>query len=121
MKVRAKTETSAQSRASLKRYAKKRDFSRTVEPKPETKRAGSSAWQFVVQKHSARRLHYDLRLELDGVLKSWAVTRGPSLVVGDKRLAVHTEDHPIEYLEFEGLITRGEYGGGAMVFWVSGL
>jgi bifunctional non-homologous end joining protein LigD len=119
-RAKAKTRTPAASRASLKRYQDKRDFSRTGEPKPAPKRNQTSAWQFVVQKHAARRLHYDLRLELGGVLKSWAVTRGPSLVVGDKRLAVHTEDHPIEYLEFEGLIPRGEYGAGAMIVWDRG-
>src|ERR1700736_2937948 len=107
----------------LKDYAGKRDFARTVEPQPKraTKRRGKAAGlQFVVQKHAARRTHYDLRLELDGVLKSWAVTRGPSLAVGDKRLAVRTEDHPMQYLDFEGNIPRGEYGGGAMIVWDRG-
>jgi bifunctional non-homologous end joining protein LigD len=107
----------------LKDYAGKRDFSRTAEPKP--RRAGktrgkAAGLQFVVQKHAARRTHYDLRLELDGVLKSWAVTRGPSLAVGDKRLAVRTEDHPMQYLDFEGNIPNGEYGGGAMIVWDRG-
>ncbi len=99
-------------------YAGKRDFTRTSEPPPG---AGASAGgAFVVQKHAARRLHYDLRLELDGVLKSWAVTRGPSLTLGEKRLAVRTEDHPIEYLDFEGNIPKGEYGGGSMIVWDRG-
>src|SRR5579859_103328 len=103
---------------SLAEYARKRDFARTPEPKAET--GGDTAGQFVVQKHAARRLHYDLRLELDGVLKSWAVTRGPSLTLGEKRLAVRTEDHPIEYLAFEGNIPKGEYGGGSMIVWDRG-
>jgi bifunctional non-homologous end joining protein LigD len=99
-------------------YRRKRDFSRTREPEP--RRAGDNGRQFVVQKHAARRLHYDLRLELDGVLKSWAVTKGPTLTVGEKRLAVRTEDHPIEYLDFEGVIPKGEYGGGTMIVWDRG-
>ena len=102
----------------LKDYEAKRDFTRTAEPKPGRGRCAGS--QFVVQKHAARRLHYDLRLELDGVLKSWAITRGPSLVPAEKRLAVRTEDHPIAYLDFEGNIPRGEYGGGAMIIWDRG-
>ena len=102
----------------LEIYRQKRDFRRTAEPEP---RIGTGTqWQFVVQKHAARRLHYDLRLELDGVLKSWAVTRGPSLVPGEKRLAVHTEDHPMDYLEFEGNIPKGEYGGGSVLVWDRG-
>jgi bifunctional non-homologous end joining protein LigD len=105
-------------RKKLTEYASKRDFART--PEPQAQAAASGAGEFVVQKHAARRLHYDLRLELDGVLKSWAVTRGPSLTVGEKRLAVRTEDHPIEYLNFEGNIPRGEYGGGSMIVWDRG-
>ena len=103
----------------LTEYNRKRDFARTPEPKAAPAKKADGAG-FVVQKHSARRLHYDLRLELDGVLKSWAVTRGPSLTVGEKRLAVHTEDHPIAYLTFEGNIPKGEYGGGAMIVWDRG-
>ena len=105
-------------RAPLKEYARKRDFARTPEPAPAP--AARKGTGFVVQKHDARRLHYDLRLELDGVLKSWAVTRGPSLTVGEKRLAVRTEDHPLQYLDFEGNIPRGEYGGGSMIVWDRG-
>src|SRR5580704_2964750 len=115
--TKAKTTTKLRAKP-LAEYAGKRDFARTPEPKPEA--AGAATGEFVVQKHAARRLHYDLRLELDGVLKSWAVTRGPSLTLGEKRLAVHTEDHPIEYLDFEGNIPRGEYGGGSMIVWDRG-
>jgi len=103
---------------SLATYRAKRDFSITSEPK--AKRAKSQGNRFVVQKHDARRLHYDLRLELDGVLKSWAVTRGPSLVPGEKRLSVHTEDHPLKYIDFEGVIPAGQYGGGTMIVWDQG-
>ena len=102
----------------LKAYREKRDFARTSEPKPKIGRG--SGWRFVVQRHDARRLHFDLRLELNGVLKSWAVTRGPSLVPEEKRLAVQTEDHPMEYLEWEGVIPKGEYGGGTMIVWDRG-
>src|SRR6202030_3804151 len=102
----------------LKEYGRKRDFAKTSEPPPKPIRGKGR--EFVVQKHAARRLHYDLRLELDGVLKSWAVTRGPSLTLGEKRLAVRTEDHPIEYLDFEGNIPKGEYGGGSMIVWDRG-
>nr|WP_084731289.1 DNA ligase D [Microvirga vignae] len=104
--------------APLAAYTAKRDFAATPEPKGQAGRARGN--RFCVQKHDARRLHFDLRLELDGVLKSWAVTRGPSLVPGNKRLAVHTEDHPLEYLTFEGVIPKDEYGGGTMILWDQG-
>src|SRR5262245_60698282 len=102
----------------LQLYRKKRQFDVTPEPRGRTARAKGN--QFVIQKHAARRLHYDLRLELDGVMKSWAVTRGPSLVPGEKRLAVQVEDHPIEYNKFEGTIPQGEYGGGTVMIWDRG-
>jgi bifunctional non-homologous end joining protein LigD len=104
--------------SSLREYHKKRDFTRTQEPRGKLKRASGDL--FVVHKHAARRLHYDLRLELDGVLKSWAVTRGPSLSPEDKRLAVRTEDHPLDYGEFEGRIPEGEYGAGGVIVWDRG-
>lgn len=116
--ARRSTRDAARRSASLDAYAAKRDFTATPEPKGKRERAQAN--RFCVQKHDARRLHFDLRLELDGVLKSWAVTRGPSLVPGDKRLAVHTEDHPLEYLTFEGVIPKGEYGGGTMILWDRG-
>jgi bifunctional non-homologous end joining protein LigD len=105
-------------RKPLADYAGKRDFARTPEPQPQA--VADATGQFVVQKHDARRLHFDLRLELDGVLKSWAITKGPSLTLGEKRLAVRTEDHPVAYLDFEGNIPKGEYGGGSMIVWDRG-
>jgi bifunctional non-homologous end joining protein LigD len=99
-------------------YNDKRDFAKTAEPKGKLQKGEGDG--FCVQKHDATRLHYDLRLELDGVLKSWAVTRGPSLVPGEKRVSVHTEDHPMEYLTFEGVIPKDEYGGGTMIVWDRG-
>jgi bifunctional non-homologous end joining protein LigD len=102
----------------LQVYRKKRKFDVTPEPRGHTARAKGSS--FVIQKHAARRLHYDFRLELDGVMKSWAVTKGPSLVPGERRLAIHVEDHPIEYNKFEGTIPQGEYGGGTVMIWDRG-
>lgn len=102
----------------LATYKAKRDFKKT--PEPAAKRARAKGNSFVIQKHAARRTHFDFRLEHDGVLKSWAVTRGPSLDPTQKRLAVMTEDHPLEYGKFEGVIPKGEYGGGPVMIWDRG-
>ena len=104
----------------LSTYEAKRDFTKTAEPRGAQAPAPSERLRFVIQKHAATRLHYDLRLELDGVFKSWAVTRGPSLDPHDKRLAVEVEDHPLDYGDFEGTIPKGQYGGGTVQLWDRG-
>ncbi|MEP7159124.1 MAG: DNA polymerase ligase N-terminal domain-containing protein, partial [Chloroflexota bacterium] len=116
---------------SLKTYWRKRDFEKTPEPSgreggrkggegpatPPKRVRGSKGGRYVVQRHRATRLHYDFRLEIDGVLMSWAVPKGPSLNPQDKRMAVHVEDHPLSYFDFEGVIPKGEYGGGDVIIW----
>ncbi len=109
----------AVSNQNLQTYRSKRDFSKTREPSGDQARK-TSGHSYLIQKHAASRLHYDFRLELNGVLKSWAVTRGPSLNPQDKRLAVHVEDHPLDYGSFEGTIPQGEYGGGTVMLWDQG-
>ncbi|MBP6012429.1 MAG: DNA ligase D [Alphaproteobacteria bacterium] len=110
----------ADTKKKLSRYQAKRDFSKTAEPSGDANIAPSKRSRFVIQKHAATRLHYDFRLELDGVFKSWAVTRGPSLDPADKRLAVEVEDHPLDYGDFEGTIPKGQYGGGTVMLWDRG-
>src|SRR5690606_34312682 len=110
----------AEARHLLREYRERRDFTRTAEPDVTAEAGPGEGLLFVVQKHAATRLHYDFRLEWQGVLKSWAVTRGPSLDPADKRLAVRTEDHPLAYGDFEGIIPKGQYGGGTVMLWDRG-
>ena len=105
---------------SLEEYKKKRRFSKTPEPEGEAKRNPSQKLIYAIQKHDALHLHYDLRLEIDGVLRSWAVPKEPPKEEGTKRLAVETEDHPVGYEQFEGTIPEGEYGAGTVQIWDKG-
>jgi DNA ligase D-like protein (predicted 3'-phosphoesterase) len=126
--AKAKSKSKSRSkpkRKSLTEYERKRDFSKTTEPSAKRRKGKRSPKRrhprFTIQKHAATSLHYDLRLEVDGVLASWAVPKGPSTNPADKRLAMRTEDHPMEYLEFEGVIPKGEYGAGPVIVWDRGV
>src|SRR4051794_836956 len=110
----------AESDMALEEYKRKRDFQKTPEPSPGRVLASTEKLSYLIQKHDATRLHYDFRLELDGVLLSWAVPKGPSFDPRDKRLAVHVEDHPVAYGGFEGTIPKGQYGAGTVIVWDRG-
>ena len=104
----------------LKEYNKKRDFKKTSEPRAKTKKKKNKKLIYVIQKHHASHLHWDLRLEMNGILKSWAVPKPPPTVKGIKRLAIMTEDHPMGYEKFSGIIPKGQYGGGKVKIWDAG-
>src|SRR5438093_11466136 len=108
-------------KSDLTEYSAKRSFAATPEPAPAVAATGSGPLLFVIQQHSARRLHYDFRLECDGMLKSWAVPKGPALDPSEKRLAVQTEDHPFDYASFEGVIPPAQYGAGEVIVWDCGV
>lgn len=113
--------TESRTRDQLARYAERRSFEQTPEPPPATRAAARGPLLFVVQQHSTRRMHFDFRLELDGVLKSWAIPKGLAIAPGEKHLAVRTEDHPFEYGSFEGVIPPKQYGAGPVIVWDCGI